>query len=167
MNNQIKSYEDLLQQVWIDEDFKNRFITNPKAILAEIGVKIPDSVKVEVHEDTLSLKHFVLPLKSKFQGDNMAEPEPAFAAVMQRAWDDESFKAHLLQNPKAAIKEVTGKEVPDTLTICVHEDTLILKHLVVPINIATEELNDLELMMVAGGIIPPRRTEGAIAQEKS
>jgi hypothetical protein len=164
MNNQIKSYEDLLQRVWTDENFKNRFITNPKAILAEIGVKIPDSVKVEVHEESLNLKHFVLPLKSKFQGDNIAAPDPAFAAVMQRAWDDESFKAHLLQNPKAAIKEVTGKEMSDTLTIYIHEDTPILKHLVVPINIATEELNDLELMMVAGGSIAPKNPGGFFAQ---
>lgn len=152
MNNQIKSYEGLLERVWTDENFKNRFITNPKPILAEMGVKIPDSVKVEVHEDSLSLKHFVLPLKSKSQGGNMAEPDPAFAAVMQRAWDDENFKAQLLQNSKAAIKEVTGKDVSDALTICVHEDTPTLKHLVVPINTATEELSDLELMMVAGGI---------------
>jgi hypothetical protein len=40
----------------------------------------------------------------------------------------------------------------DTLRICVYEDTPTVKHLVVPVNTANEELNELDLMMVAGGI---------------
>lgn len=51
MTNPINSSEALLDQVWADEDFKTRFIADLKAILAEVGVKVPDSsVKVEVHQ---------------------------------------------------------------------------------------------------------------------
>ena len=32
MKNQINSYEDLLEHVRVDEDFKNSFIADPKAV---------------------------------------------------------------------------------------------------------------------------------------
>lgn len=52
MTNPPNSYEALLKQVWTDEDFKNRFIADPKAVLAEVGAKVPNSLKIEVHEDS-------------------------------------------------------------------------------------------------------------------
>lgn len=102
MEQSIKSYEDILEQAWTDENFKNRFITDPKAVLTQIGAKIPDSVEVEVHEDTPTLKNFVLPLKPNPQNDGGSEPNSPLAAVMQKASNDENFKAKLLQNPHAA-----------------------------------------------------------------
>ncbi|MBD2511517.1 NHLP leader peptide family natural product precursor [Nostoc muscorum FACHB-395] len=153
MANQIKSYEALLERLWADEQLKNNFIANPKAILTEMGVHISNSITVEVHEDTLELKNLVLPLKSESQVGNVAESAPGFQAVIQQAWQDESFKSQLLQNPKATIQKVTGTDLSNTLKICVYEDTKIVKHLVVPVNAANEELSELDLMTVAGGII--------------
>lgn len=61
MENQIKFYEKLLERVRTDENFKQRFVKDPKSILAEMGVKIPDYVQIEVHEDKPTLKHLVIP----------------------------------------------------------------------------------------------------------
>jgi hypothetical protein len=72
--------------------------------------------------------------------------------VLKRALTDDAFKARLLQNPKAAIKEATGEDLPEALTICIHEDTPTVKHLVIPVNPNNQELSDTELEMVAGGI---------------
>ncbi|MBD2679339.1 MULTISPECIES: NHLP leader peptide family RiPP precursor [Nostoc] len=152
MNNQIKSYDAILQCLWADEKLKNQFIANPKPVFAEMGVHVSDTIELKVHEDSLDLKNLVLPLKSKFQGSNLAESVPVFQAVIQRAWQDENFKSQLLQNPKDTIKKVIGTDLSDNLKICVYEDTLTIKHLVVPVNTNNEELNDLDLMMVAGGI---------------
>ncbi|MBD2526767.1 NHLP leader peptide family RiPP precursor [Nostoc sp. FACHB-133] len=153
MTNPIKSYEALLELLWSDEQLKNNFIANPKATFAEMGVHISNSITVEVHEDTLEFKNLVLPLKSESQIGNVAESAPGFQAVIQQAWQDESFKSQLLQNPKATIQKVTGTDLSDTLRICVYEDTPTVKHLVVPVNTTNDELNELDLMMVAGGII--------------
>lgn len=155
MINQIKSYEAFLKRIWDNELFKSNFIANPKAALAEIGVYISDTTKVEVLEDSLKVKNLVLPLEStskKTQETNFAESEYGFKAVIQKAWQDEDFKARLLQNPKAAIKEIISTDFPDTLRICVYEDTPTIKHLVIPINTSNEEMNELDLMLVAGGI---------------
>jgi len=152
MKSRIKTYEALLERLWADEQLKNNFIANPKSILTEMGVHVSNLITVEVHEDSLELKNLVLPLKSESVVGNVAESAPGFQAVIQQAWQDESFKSQLLQNLKATIQTVTGIDLSDTLRICVYEDTPTVKHLVVPANTANEELNELDLMMVAGGL---------------
>ncbi|WP_392533427.1 NHLP leader peptide family RiPP precursor [Nostoc sp. C117] len=160
MTNQIKTYEVLIDRLSADEQLKNNFIANPKATLAEMGLHISNSITVEVHEDTLELKNLVLPLKSDSQIGTFAESAPGFKSVIQQAWQDETFKSQLLENPKATIEKVTGTNLSDTFIICVYEDTPTVKHLVVPVNNANEELSELDLMMVAGGI---GHTSGIIA----
>jgi hypothetical protein len=61
VENQIKSYEQIFEQVRTDETFKQRFLKEPKSVLTEMGIEIPDSVEVEIHQDTPTLKHLVIP----------------------------------------------------------------------------------------------------------
>ena len=89
----------------------------------------------------------------------MEGQNPIISQVIQQALADEAFKVRLLQNPKACIKEATDEDVPDALTICFHEDTPTVKHLVIPANPANEELSDSQLEMVAGGIAAPILTQ--------
>lgn len=44
MTNSSNSYEALLERIWTDEDFKKRFIADPKPVLADAGVKVFDSL---------------------------------------------------------------------------------------------------------------------------
>lgn len=152
MTNPIKSYEALIERLWADREFKNNFIANPKFALAEMGLHISDTITVEVHEDNLKLKNLVLPLEPTLQNTNSAKSEYGFNAVIQKAWQDEDFKTQLLQNPKTAIKKIIGSDLPDNLKICVYEDTQNIKHLVIPVNASNEELDESDLMLVAGGI---------------
>jgi Nitrile hydratase, alpha chain len=154
----ITSFEALLGQISSDEDFKNRFMTDPKSVLTEMGVILPDSVEVVAHENTSCVKNYILPLKSNFQRENFPQLDPSFEAIIKRAWDDEDFKSHLLHNPKAAIKEVTQKDVPEDLEIYIYEQTPNLKHLVFQTdfnfkNIGNTELSEEELEMVSGGSV--------------
>lgn len=151
MTNSPNSYEALFDRVWTDEDFKNRFIADPKSVLAEVGAKVPDSVKIEVHEDRPDLQNYILPRKEQLERYNLEEQNPIISQVIQHSLADDAFKARLLQNPKDGIKEATGQDIPDALTICFHEDTPTVKHLVIPMNSTTEELSDTQLEMVAGG----------------
>lgn len=152
MTNLSNSYEALLERVWSDEDFKNRFIADPKPILAEVGSQVPDSVKIEVHEDGPNLRNYVLPRKEQLERYNLESQNPIISKVLQQALADDAFKARLLKNPKAGIKEATGENLPDALTICFYEDTPTVKHLVIPVNSTNEELSESQLEMVAGGL---------------
>ena len=54
-----------------DSDFRARLLSDPKAALAqELSVTIPDSLTVEVHEESAGAAHLVLPPDSKLsEGD--------------------------------------------------------------------------------------------------
>ena len=44
-----------------------------------------------------------------------------YSAVMREAVTDENFRARLLADPKAAVKELTGIELPEALELRVTE----------------------------------------------
>jgi len=56
------------------------------------------------------------------------------ARLIARAWHDPHFKRQLLANPKAAIEQEFGIELPGDLEVTAVEDTPAHLHLVVPVN---------------------------------
>jgi hypothetical protein len=54
--------------------------------------------------------------------------------IIQKAWEDPSFKAKLLSEPKAALKEAFGIDVPDTINLKAIEETADSFYLVIPAN---------------------------------
>ena len=70
--------------------------------------------------------------------------------LLAKAEEDEAFRARLLENPKAAIKDAIGLSVPDGINIRVLEDNATDFHLVLPP--AGRNLSDREIGGVVGGI---------------
>ena len=54
--------------------------------------------------------------------------------IIQKAWDDPAFKASLLADPKAAIKQAFGVDLPDELELVAVEETASRLYLVIPPN---------------------------------
>lgn len=54
--------------------------------------------------------------------------------LIQKAWEDPSFKARLLSDPKSAIKEVLGVRFPDHIEIRTLEENPGELYLVIPPN---------------------------------
>ena len=52
--------------------------------------------------------------------------------IIQKAWEDAEFKKQLLANPKAAVKEAFGVDVPDTIDVEVVEESANKYYLVLP-----------------------------------
>jgi hypothetical protein len=151
MNNQAKIYTELSQKLQSDEDFKNQFVSQPKSILTEMGINIPDSIQVQVHEDTATVRNFVIPVKSNHE-DEATASNPLFRKAIAKAHGDADFKSQLLQNPKNAIAELTGASLPADLEIYVHENTSTLRHLTIFVDSESEELSEAELESLAGGV---------------
>ncbi len=75
----------------------------------------------------------------------------AHGKIIARAWRDPAFKAKLLADPHATLKEA-GLQVREGVTVTVVENTDTHHHLVMPPK-PTGELSDAELDKVAGGIV--------------
>jgi hypothetical protein len=83
----------------------------------------------------------------------MANPQQDHAAIegkiIARAWRDPAFKAKLIADPHATLKEA-GVTVPAGVTVKVVENSDTHVHLVLPPK-PTSELSDSALDQVAGG----------------
>ena len=148
----IQNVQEVIAQVWSDESLKTKLLNNPKSVFADYGIEFPYSVEVQVHENTSSLMNYVLPQAGEIpEGVDLEEIEPVAGKVMKLALADAAFKTLLLSDPKTAVAEATGLTLPMSLEIGVYEDTPTVKHLVLPVNPASEELSDFELEAIAGG----------------
>lgn len=53
---------EVIKKAWSDEDFKQRFLNNPKSVIAdEIGETLPENIEFEVLQETENTVYFVLP----------------------------------------------------------------------------------------------------------
>ncbi|MUT68433.1 NHLP leader peptide family RiPP precursor [Paenibacillus sp. NEAU-GSW1] len=52
--------------------------------------------------------------------------------IIQKAWEDESFKKSLLADPKSALKEAFDVDIPDEIEVIAVEETPSRYYLVIP-----------------------------------
>jgi hypothetical protein len=64
---------------------------------------------------------------------------------------DPSFADALIVDPRVAISELVGMDLPTSLAIDVHRESLAHLHVVVPVLDVHGELQDEDLELVAGG----------------
>ena len=68
--------------------------------------------------------------------------------LIARVADDDAFRARLLENPKEAIRQAAGIDIPEDFNVQVHEENSVTVHLVLP---ASGQLTEADLSAVAGG----------------
>ena len=61
MTEQRNQLADLFAACWKDEALKQRFMADPKAVLAEHGMPVPDGMAVNVVENTDNTVHITMP----------------------------------------------------------------------------------------------------------
>ena len=44
-------------------NYRSRMVREPRAVLAEFGLKIPDAVQIRVHDSTADMRYIVLPMR--------------------------------------------------------------------------------------------------------
>ena len=70
------------------------------------------------------------------------------AVLAERIAADPAFRDDLLADPRGVISGVVGFDIPDTVQVILHEESLTQIHLTIP---PTNELADDDLDIVAGG----------------
>ena len=61
--------------------YRSRVVREPRAVLAEFGLVLPDHVRIEVHDSTAELRYMVLPMRPEGTEDM---DEAALAALVTR-----------------------------------------------------------------------------------
>ena len=69
MTEQRNQLADLFAACWKDETLKQRFMSDPKAVLAEYGMDVPDGMDVNVVENTDTTVHITMPAPPSGHGD--------------------------------------------------------------------------------------------------
>ncbi len=72
------------------------------------------------------------------------------SALTEKAVEDDTFRQLLVSDPKAAIHQEFGLEIPDYINVVVHESTVQDLHLSLPP--ASLDLNEEQLEAVAAGL---------------
>ncbi|MCY4265315.1 MAG: NHLP leader peptide family RiPP precursor [Gammaproteobacteria bacterium] len=67
--------------------------------------------------------------------------------ITDKAISDDEFRSQLLSDPKAAISQELGVEVPEGLDIKIHESDMNTLHLALP----STDLNEEQLEAIAAG----------------
>ena len=68
--------------------------------------------------------------------------------LIEKAAEDETFRARLLADPQNAVQDELGVKIPDGFTIEVHEEAADTGHLVLP---PSSQLDEAALEQAAGG----------------
>ena len=79
---------------------------------------------------------------------NMKTSNEMRMALIEKAGENDEFRAQLLDDPKTAIESEFGVSVPEGFTLNVHEESPASAHIVLPPNPA---LSTEQLMTAAGG----------------
>lgn len=153
------SVDELIERLWNNPEDMQKFEAAPKQFLIDNGEPIPDDVQVYAHIDTPSAVHFVLPE----DGADIPEGDNLGLEIVRKAIDNETYKAQLIENPKAALAQ-DEIDIPDDVDVNIYQDTPSEVHIVVPFNPATGELSGADLDAVAGGAISKRRRAEAVKQ---
>ena len=78
--------------------------------------------------------------------------ETAAATIAARCYQDAAFAEKLRADPRAAIEELCGKKLPESLVIEVHENDGRTWHVPLPDGTSGKELSDDQLGKLSGGI---------------
>ena len=79
------------------------------------------------------------------------------ARVAEMAAADDGFRAQLMADPKAALRDALGVSIPEPFRVEVHEEGANVAHLVIP---PDSRLTESELQHAGGNVVGDALAEG-------
>jgi hypothetical protein len=70
------------------------------------------------------------------------------AIIAERIAADPAFRDTLLADPRTVLSEIVSFDIPESVQVVLHEESLTQIHLTIP---SSETLSEAELELVAGG----------------
>jgi hypothetical protein len=77
--SQERLWGQIVARAWSDEDFRRRLLADPRAVLTEYGLDVPEDREIRLVEDTPDVCHLILPVSP---AGELADEELVGTAVM-------------------------------------------------------------------------------------
>jgi predicted secreted hydrolase len=168
--NSLDSREDfklaLLNRAIKDAEYRQTLMKHPAVVLEqELGRDVASRLTLAAHQESNKQIFFVVnfnPKKPETLGALKVDKQEGVEAVLvKRAWKDPQYKAELLANPKAKIRDEFGVAFKEDVKIEVFAETPTDMHIVIPKTVLSQdaaearledELSQEDLDVVSGGV---------------
>ena len=113
----------VVARAWTDPAFKSRLLANGTAACEELGIEMA-ATKLVVVESTPEVHNLVV--------CTLCSCYPRMLLGLPPDWyKSRAYRAHAVREPRAVLREF-GTELPDGVTVRVHDSTADMRYLVLP-----------------------------------
>jgi nitrile hydratase subunit alpha len=151
----------LVARAWVDPDFKQRLLRDPKAACAEMGIDAAGLVEFVVLENTERVHNLVVcTLCSCYPRPILGRPPDWYKSF--------AYRSRAVVEPRAVMREF-GTELPEDVEVRVFDSSADIRYLVVPLRppgtdgMSEEELAALVTRDSMIGVTPAKRPTAALA----
>ena len=81
--------DKLVARAWQDESFKQELLSNPRAAFEKEGIPLPESINIQVVEETADTIYFILPLQPS-ETEELSDAE--LESVAGGVWGENNTK---------------------------------------------------------------------------
>ena len=147
----------LVARAWVDPEFKARLLADAPAAARELGVEV-GATQLTVLETTPEVHNLIV--------CTLCSCYPRAVLGLSPAWyKSPAYRSRAVREPRAVLAEF-GTEIPDEVTVRVHDSTADLRYLVLPLRPpGTDGLDEGALAQLVGrdamiGVARARKAEG-------
>jgi nitrile hydratase len=129
---------EIIARSWVDDDFKNRLLSDGNKAVAELGFTV-ESLKLVALENTDELHHMVVCTLCSCYPRTLLGVPPLW-------YKSREYRSRAVREPRAVLREF-GTTIPDSVEIRVVDSTADCRYLVIPKRPAnTEKMSEAELV---------------------
>jgi nitrile hydratase len=128
----------LVARAWVDSEFKQRLLDDPKGACAELGIDATSLTEFVVLENTPTVHNLVVcTLCSCYPRPILGRPPDWYKSF--------AYRSRAVVEPRAVMREF-GTDLPDDVEVRVVDSSADMRYLVLPLRPAgTEQLTEAEL----------------------
>ena len=147
----------VVARAWVDAQYKQRLLANGTKACEELGLEIP-ALKLLVVENTSEVHNVIV--------CTLCSCYPRMLLGIPPEWyKSRNYRSRMVREPRAVLAEF-GLQVPETVTVRVHDSTADMRYLVLPMRPAgTEGWTEERLAGLVNrdsmiGVAVPKEPEG-------
>lgn len=96
--NPIEKAVQVVVAAWSDSHFKSALLTDSRRALAELGIKIPEEIELDVRDNTGGTHHVIVCTKCSCW--------PTFLSPMPPFWKNAEYTTRVVVDPRTALIEI-------------------------------------------------------------